>query len=105
MRLDDCPQIPSDNSEGIYAAGRTCHRGSYCQYFVTFLISKEFSNLQRKLNGDDKRHDCKKRLHPVISIRQGRSPGWTVRNLHTPALEIAGFLVFLEFKKSNKNVS
>jgi Na+/H+ antiporter NhaD/arsenite permease-like protein len=69
-------------------------------YFLIF--KKEFSDLQKKRSGGEKKHDCEKKVPVAITIAHCLFLAWTVINLHTPALVIAGFLFFLAFVKATK---
>ncbi|MDR1173353.1 MAG: putative Na+/H+ antiporter [Puniceicoccales bacterium] len=69
-------------------------------YYLIFR--KEFSDLQSRCNGIDKKHEDNKAIPMVITITHCLFLAWTVLNLHTPALAIAGFLFFLAFVKATK---
>ncbi|MDR0693063.1 MAG: putative Na+/H+ antiporter [Puniceicoccales bacterium] len=77
--------------------------GVIASTLVYYLIfRKEFSDLQRRCDGIDKRRDDNKTIPAAITITHCLFLAWTVLNLHTPALVIAGFLFFLAFVKATK---
>lgn len=69
-------------------------------YYLIFR--KEFSELQSKCEDVDKKRDGDGTIPVVITITHCLFLAWTVLNLHTPVLVIAGFLFFLAFVKATK---
>ncbi|MDR2779131.1 MAG: putative Na+/H+ antiporter [Puniceicoccales bacterium] len=67
-----------------------------------FVFKKEFSDLQRKRNNVEQRREDDNKIPMGITIVHCLFLAWTVLNLHTPALVIAGFLFFLAFVKATK---
>jgi hypothetical protein len=69
-------------------------------YYLIFR--KEFSELQNKCDAANKKHGDNKPIPVTVTITHCIFLAWTVLNLHTPALVIAGFLFFLAFVKTTK---
>jgi Na+/H+ antiporter NhaD/arsenite permease-like protein len=73
-----------------------------CTLVYYLIFRKEFSNLQSRCDAVDKKHGGNKTIPVAITIIHCLFLAWTVLNLHTSALVIAGFLFFLAFVKATK---
>jgi Na+/H+ antiporter NhaD/arsenite permease-like protein len=77
--------------------------GVIASTLVYYLIfRKEFSDLQSRCDTIDKKNDGNKTIPMAITVTHCLFLAWTVLNLHTSALVIAGFLFFLAFVKATK---
>jgi hypothetical protein len=68
-----------------------------------FLFRREFAVLQRISAGGSKDTAAAEKIPPPITAAHCLFLAWTVVNLHTPPLVVAGFLFFLAFAKATKH--
>jgi Na+/H+ antiporter NhaD/arsenite permease-like protein len=69
-------------------------------YYIFFR--KEFISLQRRHSAMVCSGEASEKIPPVVTATHCLFLAWTVINLHTPALVVAGFLFFLAFAKASK---
>ncbi|MDR1414085.1 MAG: putative Na+/H+ antiporter [Puniceicoccales bacterium] len=69
-------------------------------YYAFFR--QEFAALQRKRSVANKKNSAVQNVPPIVTAAHCLFLAWTVINLHTPALVVAGFLFFLAFAKATK---
>ena len=73
-----------------------------CTTLYYLLFRKEFVSLQMKHATANKKNDLAGEIPHVVTAAHCLFLAWTVANLHTPALVVAGFLFFLAFTKATK---